>query len=83
MQVLVFRKQNSSPDFKQCKMIVQKAEQQQYREDMAELYYEIMPESTNDDALCADFDQFEHTNMMTGAMKVAAQAGVVIYDSKW
>ncbi len=50
---------------------------------MAELYYEIMPESTNDDALCADFDWFEHTNMMTGAMKVAAQAGVVIYDSKW
>ena len=44
---------------------------------MAELYYEIMPESTNDDALCADFDWFEHTNMM------AAQAGVVIYDSKW
>ena len=50
---------------------------------MAELYYEIMPESTNDDALCADFDWFEHINMMTGAMKVAAQAGVVIYDSKW
>ena len=58
-------------------------DKQQYREDMAELYYDIMPESTEDDALCANYDWFETTNMLTGAMKVAAKEGVVIYDCKW
>lgn len=55
----------------------------QYREDMAELYYELMPESTNDDAMCADIDWFESTNTLTGAMKAAAREGVVIYDCEW
>ncbi len=58
-------------------------DKKQYREDMAELYYNIMPESTDDDAMCADYEWFESTNMMTGAMKVAAREGVVIYDSQW
>lgn len=55
----------------------------QYREDMEELYYEIMPESTEDDAMCAAHDWFENTNSLTGAMKVAAKEGIVIYDSNW
>lgn len=55
----------------------------QYREDMAELYYEIMPESIEDDAMCVDCDWFDHTKMMTGAMKAAAKEGVVIYDCQW
>lgn len=58
-------------------------DKRQYREDMAELYYDIMPESTDDDAMCADCDWFENTNVLTGAMKVAAREGVVIYDSQW
>lgn len=58
-------------------------DKQQYREDMAELYYDIMPESTEDDAMCASSDWFESTNMLTGAMKAAAREGVVIYDCKW
>lgn len=58
-------------------------DKKQYREDMAELYYDIMPESTEDDAMCADHDWFENTNMLTGAMKVAAREGVVIYDREW
>ena len=58
-------------------------DKKQYRKDMAELYYDIMPESTDDDAMCADYDWFESTNMLTGAMKVAAREGVVIYDSQW
>ena len=55
----------------------------QYREDMEELYYEIMPGSTEDDAMCAAHDWFENTNSLTGAMKVAAKEGIVIYDSNW
>lgn len=58
-------------------------DKKQYREDMAELYYDIMPESTDDDAMCADSEWFESTNMLTGAMKVAAREGVIIYDSQW
>lgn len=58
-------------------------DKKQYREDMAELYYDIMPESTDDDAMCADYDWFRSTNMLTGAMKVAVREGVVIYDSQW
>lgn len=58
-------------------------DKKQYREDMAELYYDIMPESTDDDAMCADCDWFENTNVLTGAMKVVAREGVVIYDSQW
>lgn len=58
-------------------------DKRQYREDMAELYYDIMPESTDDDAMCADCDWFENTNVLTGAMKVAEREGVVIYDSQW
>lgn len=58
-------------------------DKKQYREDMAELYYDIMPESTDDDAICADCDWFENTNVLTGAMKVVAREGVVIYDSQW
>jgi len=58
-------------------------DKKQYREDMAELYYNIMPESTDDDAMSADCEWFKTSNMLTGAMKVAAREGVVIYDSQW
>ena len=56
---------------------------QQYREDMAELYFEIMPESTADDAMCAESAWFKNTNALTGAMKAAANEGILIYDRKW